>query len=405
MICSRACRAAARSRGPQRASRERRRWCVRCKVPRAIRTVVAENLIRVMPDRARADALLAIADALDAGVVVFDASGLIRFANSRACALFHRERAAIEQTRLGDHFPFIDDELREIDGVVRDQRELSLADGTKLVVSFSITAARVGEETVSVVLVQDVTPRRKMQGERDLFLQLAAVGEAMPTVLHELRNPLAAVLSAIEVLSDERGDDTALRGELAIVENEVRRALLGIEGLGLGSRSLRSASDEDVGEAIRAVCHILAARARRNRIELDVQIEPLPRLFLDASAMRALVYNLVTNAIHACKSGAKVSVLARIEPATQDFVLVVEDTGSGMSPEVLARCTQLFFTTKRSGSGIGLALCRDLVMRGGAELDIVSAVGVGTRVRISVPVPDMAPRTGSSRDERRDNHS
>lgn len=358
-----------------------------------------------MPVSERAEALLSIADALDAGVVVFDASRLIRFANGRACAMFQRDRTRIERTRLEDHFPFIDDELRASEGVVRDQRELTLPDGTKLVVSFSITAAIVRGESMSVVLVQDVTPRRKMQGERDLFLQLAAVGEAMPTVLHELRNPLAAVLSAIEVLSDERREDAALRGELAIVENEVRRALLGIEGLGLGSRSLRSASDEDVGEAIRTVCHILAARARRNRIELDVQIEPFAPLYLDASAMRALVYNLVTNAIHACKAGAKVSVRARIEPATQDFELIVEDTGSGMSPEVLARCTQLFFTTKRSGSGIGLALCRDLVIRGGAELDIVSAVGVGTRVRINVPVPDAAPRTGSSRDERRDNHS
>jgi signal transduction histidine kinase len=210
-------------------------------------------------------------------------------------------------------------------------------------------------------------------------------------VLHELRNPLSAVLSAIEVLMDERREDETLRSELEIIENEVRRALLGLEGLGLGTRQLRSASAESVGAAIRAVCQVLGPRAKRNRIELDVNIDELPPLYLDPGALRAVVYNLVTNAMHACRQGATVRIVARMDQATGDFELSVEDTGTGMTPEVLARCTELFFTTKRSGSGIGLALCRDLVSRGGGEIEILSALGVGTKVRITVPVAEMRP--------------
>lgn len=356
-----------------------------------------------MPSSERADALAVMAEAIDAGLVVFDAARVVRFVNARACAMLQRAVEQVEGTAIDQHFAFLDDDARSA-GTAKDQREVPLPDGTTVTLAFSITSAMIARQPSHVVLLQDVTPKRKMQGERDLFLQLAAVGEAMPTVLHELRNPLAAVLSAIEVLADERREDEALRDELRIIENEVRRALLGIEGLGLGSRSLRTVSEDDVGEAIRTVCHVLGARARRNRVELDVQIDPMPKLFLDASAMRALVYNLVTNAIHACKSGSKVRVRAQIEPATADFELTVEDTGSGMAPEVLARCTQLFFTTKRSGSGIGLALCRDLVMRGGADLDIVSAVGVGTKVRITVPVPQCRPLSNTGREERRDTH-
>lgn len=346
-----------------------------------------------------------VLDAVDAGVVVVSRERAVVFANDRAAALLKVEHATLEQSAVVTHLGFLEDTLRDGGAVVRDQRDVTLRDGSNVSFAFSVTQSTITDELMWVVSLQDVTPRRRMQGERDLFLQLAAVGEAMPTVLHELRNPLAAVLSAIEVLADERRDDAELRDELQIIENEVRRALLGIEGLGLGSRSLRSASEEDVGEAIRMVCHVLAARARRNRIELDVQLDGVAKLYLDASAMRALVYNLVTNAIHACKAGATVRVRAKVERATQDFELTVEDTGAGMTPEVLARCTQLFFTTKRSGSGIGLALCRDLVMRGGADLDIVSAVGVGTKVRITVPVPHVRPLSNGVREERRDSQS
>ncbi|MFO0560392.1 MAG: HAMP domain-containing sensor histidine kinase [Polyangiales bacterium] len=353
----------------------------------------------------QADALVSVVESVDAGVVVVGRERTVLFANARASALLRVDAGALERTPIAKHLTFIEDVLREGAGVVREQREVTLGDGSNASFAFCVSPATIAAEAVWVVSLQDVTPRRRMQGERDLFLQLAAVGEAMPTVLHELRNPLAAVLSAIEVLADERREDAALRDELQIVENEVRRALLGIEGLGLGSRSLRSQGEEDVGEAIRTVCHVLGARARRNRIELDVQVDSVTKLYLDASAMRALVYNLVTNAIHACKAGAKVRVRAQVERATQDFELTVEDTGSGMTPEVLARCTQLFFTTKRSGSGIGLALCRDLVMRGGADLNIVSAVGVGTKVRITVPVPHVRPLSNGAREERRESQS
>lgn len=348
---------------------------------------------------------MSVVEAVDAGVVVVGRERTVLFANARAASLLRTEPIELERTPISARMAFVEDALRDDGGEVRAQREVTLGDGSTASFAYCVTPTTITGEPAWVISLQDVTPRRRMQGERDLFLQLAAVGEAMPTVLHELRNPLAAVLSAIEVLADERREDAALRDELQIVENEVRRALLGIEGLGLGSRSLRSQGEEDVGEAIRTVCHVLGARARRNRIELDVQVDSVGMLYLDASAMRALVYNLVTNAIHACKAGAQVRVRAQVERATQDFELTVEDTGAGMTPEVLARCTQLFFTTKRSGSGIGLALCRDLVMRGGADLNIVSAVGVGTKVRITVPVPHVRPLSNGAREERRDSQS
>lgn len=115
---------------------------------------------------------------------------------------------------------------------------------------------------------------------------------------------------------------------------------------------------------IAGVCAVLAPRAKKGGVAIEVKVARLPRLFVDAAAVRAVVYNLVTNALHACASGAKVRVTADFDDDRRVFLLVVEDTGTGMSPGVLARCTELFFTTKRVGSGIGLALCRELVTKG-----------------------------------------
>jgi signal transduction histidine kinase len=365
--------------------------------------VVAQGVIQSRSIAEQAETLSSIVESVDVGVVVLGRERTVLFANTRAAAMLHVQVRALERTPVTKHLAFVEDALH--DGTtVRDQREVTLRDGSHVTFAFCVTPTVIASEPVWVLSLQDVTPRKKMQVERDIFLQLAAVGEAMPTVLHELRNPLAAVLSAIEVLAEERSTDAALRDELHLIELEVRRALLGIEGLGLSSRSLRSQVQEDIGLAIHTVCHVLGARARRNRIALDVQVDLVEKLYLDASAIRALVYNLVTNALHACQEGAQVRVRAWVERATQDFELIVEDTGSGMTPEVLARCTELFFTTKRNGSGIGLALCRDLVMRGGADLTIDSAIGVGTKVRITVPVPNVRPLSNGAREERRESH-
>ncbi len=117
----------------------------------------------------------------------------------------------------------------------------------------------------------------------------------------------------------------------------------------------------------------------------------MPALFIDPAAIRAVVYNLVTNALHACAAGQTVRVSASFDDDRRVFVLSVADTGQGMSAEVLSRCTELFFTTKRVGSGIGLALCKELVTKGGGRLDVQSAEGKGTTVTIVVPIADLAP--------------
>jgi len=98
-----------------------------------------------------------------------------------------------------------------------------------------------------------------------------------------------------------------------------------------------------------------------------------------------VVFNLVKNAMDACEEGGRITVRASLE-SDDAFVLQVADTGSGMTPEVLAHCRELFFTSKEKGSGIGLALCQQIAALSGGRLDIDTEVGRGTIITLRVPL-------------------
>lgn len=231
--------------------------------------------------------------------------------------------------------------------------------------------------------IEQVMRLRALEEERDRLLRLAIVGEVMPMLLHETKNPLAAACTLLELLIEER-EDESLKHELHGALVEIRRALLTLDGLGSVGRELRCSTNHAIDHAVTEVVGLLDARARRHAVRLTSIVAPLPLLPLDASSVRAIALNLVTNAIQACERGGVVCVRLAFEGHA--LVLAVEDDGVGMSPEVLARCRETFFTTKGNGSGLGLALCARLLDEAGGALDIDSASGRGTRVRAVVPL-------------------
>lgn len=253
-------------------------------------------------------------------------------------------------------------------------------------------------EYLHAVVFQDITREKELREERDRLLRLATLGEALPSLLHELKNPLAAVTVAAEVLVEEL-EDEGHREQVHAILSEVRRMKLGFDGIGALDRTLRSERNHAVDYACREACRVLEARTKRASIHFRYDIEMMPLLPFDPGVMRALLFNFVTNAIHACDGGCSIHVAVRFERHSQLFVMTTVDTGSGMSPETLNRATELFFSTKPSGSGIGLALCRRAVEGAGGTLEIASVPGTGTEV--SVVIPLHAERVEDAVDEHR----
>lgn len=329
------------------------------------------------PKHCHADSLAA----LTAGVLVVDEGGTVSYANPGAGKILRRAPEEIIGARVEDVLaPF--DRLHAADPAdARRESTVHLPDGTTTVVGFSASAA--ANDGSRTVLFQEIAGVLELRRERDRLLQMAALGDALPSILHELRNPLAAMTSMLEVLIEDA--DERIRPDLHAVLWEVRRMSLTLQGVGGLARPVHADQHASVDLAITEACRILEPSAARCGVELRADVPPLPLLPLDWGVVSGVVFNLVKNAIEACSEGDTITVSAGLEEG-ECFALRVRDTGVGMNDEVRRRCRELFFTSKEKGSGIGLALCQQIADTSGGRLDIESTPGVGTTITMRVPL-------------------
>ncbi|MCB9542593.1 MAG: hypothetical protein H6703_09120 [Myxococcales bacterium] len=195
-------------------------------------------------------------------------------------------------------------------------------------------------------------------------LSLTTISELLPSLLHELRNPLAAITSSVELLIEETTGE--LHGELNAILAELRRMDLGFQGLGMIGRRLRSLRTQSLEPSLQDVVRVMRIPAGRAGVILRLDVEPMPLLPFNGAVVRAMLFNLLNNAIAACREGDEVRVRGRLVEGDRGFELTVSDTGAGMSPEVLARCTEPFFSTRTHATGLGLAMCHEAVERAAA---------------------------------------
>jgi len=241
----------------------------------------------------------------------------------------------------------------------------------------------------------DVTRVQRLRREHDRLLQIASIHQLLPTVLHELRNPLAAITNALELLIEDYTDPN-LQEELHAVLSEARRMRLSIEGIGTVGRDLRSERLQAVDFACREAFRVMAARARSAGVLAEMHVADLPLLPFDVAMVRAIVFNLVNNAIQACKEGERIDLIVKLDERREVLEITVTDTGCGMGEEVMQRCSEMFYTTKPRGSGIGVPLCRGAAEGAGGVMHIESAKGAGTCITLRIPIDPSHVLKGAS---------
>ena len=328
-----------------------------------------------------------LVQALPAAVLCFDAHvGRIWLANRRAEAILERGEGELEGHTIDEVFAPLA-ALRAIRATPNPDRHRTviLPSGRKLLAGFTLADLPTEYGAECLLQFQDIGGWARLREERDRLMQVATVGSALPALLHELKNPLASVTTTVEVLLEEV-DPGHVQTQLHAVLSELRRLRLSIDGVGAVGQGLRTSRDEVVDMACREAYAIMATRAERAGVVCRAHVDDMPLLPLDPSVVRAIVYNLLSNAIQACGKGDAVNLYVHLTDDRRQLELVVVDDGPGMTAEVLEHCTELFYTTRRNGSGIGLALVRGAVDEVGGELRIESVPGFGTCVTVLVPV-------------------
>ncbi|MBI2379082.1 MAG: GAF domain-containing protein [Deltaproteobacteria bacterium] len=219
--------------------------------------------------------------------------------------------------------------------------------------------------------------------ERD---RLAAIGEMAAGLAHEIRNPLGAIKGAAECLDPQglKSEDTEL---LHVIVEETNR-LNGVVSQFLDyARPFRARlSKTDLNEVIRKTAKLVETEKPAIRLELELE-EGLPEIEVDPEQMKQVFLNLLINAFEASPDSAAPITVTSLSIADKERIeLRVRDRGSGIPKEMLDHVFIPFFTTKKGGTGLGLAVCYRIVTSHGGFIHVQSQPGEGTEFVIRLPM-------------------
>ncbi len=218
--------------------------------------------------------------------------------------------------------------------------------------------------------------------------RLATIGQVAASIGHELRNPLAVMQTSVHQLQrrvtaeDERAQKHLRRlGEQIDLCNSIISELLE-----LARDRPPDRRPTDLGPIVREAA---TSVPRAPDVALSLMIaDELPQVAVDATQFRQVVVNLVQNAVQAV--GGRGSVEVHLRRAGDEFVLTVEDTGPGLSAEVVARLFEPLFTTRSNGTGLGLALCRRIIEKHGGAITAANRPVGGASFTVALPAAEVA---------------
>ena len=203
------------------------------------------------------------------------------------------------------------------------------------------------------------TELESLQGQVIRQERLAAVGQLVSGVAHEINNPLQAILGFAELLQMEPEIPESVKGDLSLIQKESARACAIIRNLALFARQqTEAAAPVRLIEVIKAVAELRQRRLESEEIELRIDDRSRHQVMAVATELQQVMLNFVVNAEHAVIGSGRLPGRITLRCYDQDsqVILEVEDTGPGVSPENEAKLFQPFFTTKPVGQGTGLGL-------------------------------------------------
>ena len=226
-----------------------------------------------------------------------------------------------------------------------------------------------GEGGNALIYLEDLD-RAQAQAQQ---IKLAALGRLTANIAHEIRNPLAAVSHAAELLSDEQRDDMRARLIGIIGNNSQRINRLISEVLELGRRDRARPESLRLHEVLEACIDEYAEQEPRLRTAVAITVEPADlRLSFDRGHFDRIIWNLTANALrHASAAPGSIRIEARAGANRERSEVHVIDDGSGIAAEHRVQVFEPFFTTHASGTGLGLYIARELCEANGAVLEIL----------------------------------
>ncbi|MBU2489790.1 MAG: PAS domain-containing protein [Proteobacteria bacterium] len=347
------------------------------------------NTRRLLQDKsAFADVVVA---SLPVGLVATDPDGRVVFFNDAAGKTLAMEPASA-MGRLADdllpaHVPALGEFLYTREPVV--EQELAAFIPGRGEVPLSVSAVGIENESGGFVgralILRDLTDLRRLEDEIRRKDKMAALGGLAAGVAHEIRNPLSSIKGLATYFGSKFGEDSEDREAARVMVNEVERLNRAVTQLLEFARPADiKAQPTDVNALVEHSLRLVKEDARARGVTLRFDPDSnLPSFVLDPDRLAQCLLNLYLNALDAMEQGGVLTVNAA--PENGGLALSVTDTGRGMDPTDLDKIFDPYYTTKASGTGLGLAVVHKIVESHHGRVRVVSRPGRGTVFTISLP--------------------
>lgn len=348
----------------------------------------------------------AVIDSAVDAMIVIDAKGAIEVFNPAAERLFGYAADDVvgRNVNMLMPAPYRDEHDRYIGDYIRTGHQKIIGigrevtgrrrDGSTFPVHLSVGEMSLGETRHFTGILHDLTPRVQLEERVREQAALARLGEMAAVIAHEVKNPLAAVRGAIQVIGRRlpagSSDAPVVTEIIARIDalDELLKDLL------LFARTPQPRfAPVDLASLIRLTAEFLSADPALSKLRIDIA-GTAASVVGDAELLRIAFQNLLLNAAQAMHGAGTATVRLTSEGQVQRIAIV--DRGPGLSPEARSNLFRPFFTTKSRGTGLGLPTAKRLVELHGGSIDVDSRTGEGTTVTVTLPVVPMNDRATPS---------
>ncbi len=343
-----------------------------------------------------------ILESMDSGILVLDLDGRVARWNRAMEALYGRKRQEVLGRTLDEIFPAAFLEALRGSLVLEDHEEIAhiyklhlhARDGRSTIVNVSIAPFEVdsGERHGTVLILEDVTARIRLEDQLQHAEKMASIGLLAAGVAHEVNTPLTGISSYTQMLKEQVKPEDLRFPLLDKIEKQTFRAAKIINNLLNFARSGASEFDLlDANKTLLEVLSLLEHQLEKARIRVVKELaDDLPPVRGNENRLQQVFFNLILNARDAMPRGGWLTVRTQADGDT--LVVEVSDTGHGIKKEDIKRIYDPFFTTKGigRGTGLGLSVSYGIVQEHGGAIFVDSVPGKGTKFQVALPVAELA---------------
>ena len=339
----------------------------------------------------------AVLDSLSTGVIVCDSFHIMVQNNKAATRILPLEYHDIQDRPVWSCVrdpaisAFVQETMENEEAVTGREFSLEESEGTRYLAIAVMPLVRSKSVRGTIITIEDVTAKKSEEMRSRRLESLASLTNLAATVAHEIKNPLGSMSIYVQLLRKALArkagtDDPQVAKSLDVIDEEIERLNKIIVDFLFAVRPLKfEFAPLDPNALVRSLADFFAEELKAAGMSLELELgEGIPMIQGDERFLRQMFINLVKNAMSAMLPGGVVRIRTRM--AEDTLVVTVEDSGSGIPPEMIHRIFEPYFTTKVDGTGLGLTMTYKVVKEHGGDIRVQSEQGHGTCFTITLPV-------------------